>query len=122
MEGGGGSIYVTRCALTFPYTLRKPLRFYGLDCFAQKIRGETCELDLLQQDRHLRVNESIARDDPTSHQKTMLIDVHTADVSPQPRTSLEQPLLLQDVPPPTLKGGFLEFWEHLNAFSGELLE
>ena len=102
---------------------RKHPRFYGLDCLAQKILGQTCDMDLLESDRRIRENEVIARQDPKAHEKTMLIDVFGAETSPLARASLELPLLLADMPPPTLQSTTVtDFYDRLNNFSGELLQ
>ncbi len=101
-------------------TLLDECNFYGLESLAQKIRGETCPMDLLLPDRLLRERETTARGDPGAHE-TMLIDVHAAGASPLDRTSLEVALLLTEVPPPFLKDGFPEFHERLDNFSGGLL-
>ena len=96
--------------------------YYGLDSLAQQIRGETCPLDLLLSDRLLRERETAAREDPEAYEKSLLIDVHMADTSTLERTSLELPLLLTEVLPPVLQGGFSEFKQRLNTFSGDLLQ
>ncbi len=101
----------------------RPLRFYGLDSLAVKIRGGTCPMDLLESDRRLRENESVARQDPKTYEKSMLIDVFGTETSPLARSSLELPRLLADVPSPTLQSTtILDFYDRLNTFSGELLQ
>ena len=102
-------------------TLLDECSFYGLDALAQKIRGETCPLDLLLADRRLREMEQAAREEPAAYQRTLLVDVHTAQTSPLPREALEQPLLLTQEPKPTLQGTFEDFHTRLDAFSGGLL-
>ncbi len=110
-------------SLASPQRAPHPPRFYGLDCLAQKIRGETCPMDLLESDRRLRENEAVARQDPRSHEKTMLIDVFGAETSPLPRTSLEMPLLLTEALPPTLQSdSFSDFKDRLDTFSGGLVQ
>ena len=100
--------------------------FYGLECLAQRIRGETCPLDLLLSDRRLREGEEQARDNP-DQQKDVLIDVYgKAEFTYEKREALELPLLLTDVPAPVVfasRGDPLkEFYQRLNTFTGELLQ
>ena len=124
MGGDEGGISVARSpAPRRPHTSQAPLRFYGLDSLAVKIRGGTCPMDLLESDRRLRENESVARQDPKTYEKSMLIDVFGTETSPLARSSLELPRLLADVPSPTLQSTtILDFYDRLNTFSGELLQ
>jgi hypothetical protein len=51
-----------------------------------------------------------------------VLDVHKADTQPRPREDLQQPLLMSEVPRPTLRGGFLAFYERMNSLSGGLMD
>ena len=135
MKNGGGDLFAV--ILQFLRSRQRPAEpilarhattlldecgFYGLDSLAQKIRGETCPLDLLLSDRRLREKEMMARDDPTAVEKTMLIDVHAVETTPLPREALELPLLMTEVPSPFLQGSFEDFHRRLDVFSGGLLK
>ena len=96
--------------------------YYGLDSMIEVIRGHTCSLYLRYCDRELRDNEAAAREDVSLYEKTMLLDVHATDSTFIGRESMELPLLLTDMPPPTIQGGLQDFIERLNNFSGMLLD
>ncbi len=103
-------------------TLLDECAFYGIDSLAQKIRGETCPLDLLLSDRRLREKEMMARNDPAAYEKEMLIDVHAVETTPLPREALELPLLLTQEAKPVMQGSFEDFHRRLDVFSGGLLK
>jgi len=94
--------------------------YFGLDALAQKIRGETCPLDLRPDDRRLREKEFAARSGGDLA-RDMLIDVHAVENSPLHREGLELPLLMTSEPPPLAQGSFEDFRRRLDAFSGDLL-
>ena len=102
-------------------------RFFGNESLAEKIRGETCALDLRPLDRRIREQERLAKENPSEYAKEMLIDLFGAPSTvprQQPRETLELPLLLTGFDAPTLVKGltFSLFRERLNVFSGDLLE
>ena len=102
--------------------------FFGNESLAEKIRGETCSLDLLPMDRRIREQEELAKENPSEHADMLidLLEIRVASTVPrlQPRETLELPVLLTGVDPPTVVEGltFAEFRERLNVFSGNLLE
>ena len=105
---------------THSATLLDECEFYCLDHLSDIIRGHTCAMDLRFDDRQIREHEMKARKDSTAHQG-MLMDVHKNTFEYLPRDCLELPLLFADVPRSYIKGGFQEFYERLNTFSGNLL-
>ena len=93
--------------------------YFGLDTLAQKIRGETCPLDLRPDDRRLREKEFAARSG--CEHPSMLIDVHAVETSPLQREALGLPLLMTQELQPTAQGSIEEFRKRLDVFSGGLL-
>ena len=97
--------------------------YFGLQSLALMIRGQTCPLDLRPQDRSIREQEAMAREQPRAFEKEMLIDVFTADLTFLGRDELQLPLLLQSLPPPAMQASSIAvFQERLNNFSGQLLQ
>ena len=101
--------------------LQSECEFFGLECLAQEIRGETCPLHLRPADRRIRQDENLARENSIAF-GDLLVDVFAADTKPLERDSLELPLLLQSADQPQLGGSFPDFYRRLNNFSGQLLD
>ena len=98
--------------------LLEECNFFGEPALPQIIRGELAPSFYLKPaDKAVLQKEEEASQDTTLFEKELLIDVHSAVTNTLDRTQLEQPLLLDKAPRPSLVGDFEAFYSRLNTFS-----
>ena len=109
--------------------LLEECNYFGLDAMTDAILGRTCSWDLRAEDRAIREMEAALRSGEDQQRRLCTPHAHLYDVHamapPQYKRpeALGYPYLLLDRAPRhhLLQGGFQDFYERLNTFSGQCL-